>query len=44
MQIVRIHQPGGPEALQLEEVAEPTPDSGEVRIRALAIGVGVQMF
>lgn len=40
MQIVRIHQPGGPDALQLEEVAEPMPNSGEVRIRALAIGVG----
>ena len=40
MHIVRIHQPGGPEALQLEQVAEPTPKSGEVRIKAMAIGVG----
>jgi len=40
MQIVRIHQPGGPEALQLEEVGEPSPKSGEVRIKAMAIGVG----
>ena len=40
MHIVRIHQPGGPEALQLEEVADPSPKSGEVRIKARAIGVG----
>ena len=40
MHIVRIHQPGGPEALQLEQVEEPTPKSGEVRIKAMAIGVG----
>jgi NADPH2:quinone reductase len=40
MHIVRIHQPGGPEALKLEEVAEPLPKSGEVRIKAMAIGVG----
>ena len=40
MLIVRIHQPGGPEALQLEQVAEPSPKPGEVRIKAMAIGVG----
>ena len=40
MHIVRIHQPGGPEALQLEQVAEPSPKPGEVRIKAMAIGVG----
>jgi NADPH2:quinone reductase len=40
MHIVRIHQPGGPEALQLEDVAEPQPQAGEVRIKAMAIGVG----
>lgn len=40
MKIVRIHQPGGPEALQLEEVAAPTPKPGEVRVKAMAIGVG----
>jgi NADPH2:quinone reductase len=40
MHIVRVHQPGGPEALQLEEVGEPSPKSGEVRIKAMAIGVG----
>ena len=40
MQIVRIHQPGGPEALQLEEVTAPSPKLGEVRIKAMAIGVG----
>ena len=40
MHIVRSHQPGGPEALQLEQVAEPSPRPGEVRIKAMAIGVG----
>ena len=40
MHIVRIHQPGGPEALQLEEVAAPLAKSGEVRIKAMALGVG----
>ena len=40
MHIVRIHQPGGPEALQLEEVTAPSPKLGEVRINAMAIGVG----
>ena len=40
MHIVRIHQPGGPEALQLEQVAEPSARPGEVRIKAMAIGVG----
>ena len=40
MHIVRVHQPGGPEALQVEEVVEPNPKPGEVRIKAMAIGVG----
>lgn len=40
MKIVRFHQYGGPEVLKVEEVPEPAPGSGEVRVRAEAIGVG----
>lgn len=40
MHIVRIHKPGGPEALRLEQAEEPIPKWGEVRIKAMAIGVG----
>jgi NADPH2:quinone reductase len=40
MQIVRVHQPGGPEALRIEHAPEPTPQAGEVRVKAHAIGVG----
>ncbi|MBL1257157.1 quinone oxidoreductase [Methylocystis sp. Sn-Cys] len=36
---IRVHHPGGPEALQLEEVALPAPGPGEVQIRHRAIGV-----
>ncbi len=41
MRIVRFHEHGGPEALRVEDVAEPAPGLGEVRVRAEAIGVGV---
>ena len=40
MQVVRVHQPGGPEALCIEEVPLPMPGPGEVRVQAHAIGVG----
>jgi NADPH2:quinone reductase len=40
MQIVRVHQPGGPEALRIEHAPEPMPQAGEVRVKAHAIGVG----
>lgn len=36
---IRVHQPGGPDALQLEEVALAPPGPGEVQIRQRAIGV-----
>lgn len=36
---IRVHHPGGPEALQLEEVDLPAPGPGEVQIRHRAIGV-----
>src|SRR5690242_13802323 len=36
---VRIHRPGGPEALQLDEIELPAPGPHEVRLRHTAIGV-----
>ncbi|WP_442753362.1 quinone oxidoreductase family protein [Methylocystis sp. JAN1] len=36
---IRVHRPGGPEALQLEEVELAAPGPGEVQIRHRAIGV-----
>jgi NADPH:quinone reductase len=36
---MRIHQPGGPEALTWEEVALPPPGPGEVRVRHTAVGL-----
>ncbi len=40
MKIVRFHEYGGPEVLQVEDVPEPEPGPCEVRVRAEAIGVG----
>ena len=37
--IVRMHQHGGPEVLNLEDVTLPAPGAGEVRIRVEAIGL-----
>jgi NADPH:quinone reductase len=39
MKAVRIHQTGGPEVLQLEDIAEPRPGPGEVLVRLEAIGL-----
>jgi NADPH:quinone reductase-like Zn-dependent oxidoreductase len=39
MQAVRVHRYGGPEQLQLEQVARPEPRDGEVLIRVHAAGV-----
>lgn len=36
---VRIHEFGGPEVLQIEDVIVPEPASGQVRIRVKAIGL-----
>lgn len=37
--IVRFHQTGGPEVLQLEDLPLPEPAAGEVRLRVKAIGL-----
>jgi NADPH2:quinone reductase len=39
MQAIRVAAPGGPEALQIEEVPTPEPGPGQVRIRVEAAGV-----
>jgi NADPH2:quinone reductase len=39
MKAVRIHAPGGPEALRFEDVPEPTPRAGEALVRIEAAGV-----
>ena len=36
MKAVRFHEVGGPEVLRYEEVEQPTPGAGEVRIRVAA--------
>lgn len=39
MRAVRVHRPGGPEVLELEEIPVPTPREGWVRIRVRAFGL-----
>ena len=39
MHAIRQHEHGGPEVLRYEEVPDPTPGPGQVRIRVEAIGV-----
>ena len=36
---VRVHKPGGPEALVYEAIDLPEPGPGEVRIRQHAVGL-----
>lgn len=39
MQAIRVHTPGGPEALKLEDVPVPEPKAGEALVRIEAAGV-----
>src|SRR5579871_2660665 len=39
MQAIRVHETGGPEVLQLDEVALPEPGPGQVRVKIEAVGV-----
>ncbi|HLC20663.1 MAG TPA: NADPH:quinone oxidoreductase family protein [Candidatus Methylomirabilis sp.] len=39
MKAIRVHEPGGPEALQYEEAPDPRPEPGEVLIRVEAAGI-----
>lgn len=39
MKVVRVHQYGGPEAMQLDELPTPEPGAGQVRVKVEAAGV-----
>ena len=39
MKAIRIHNFGGPDVLQYEDVPEPRPGQGDIRIRVIAAGV-----
>lgn len=39
MKAIRVHQPGGPEAMTYEDVADPEPGEGEAVVRIEAAGV-----
>lgn len=39
MKAIRVHRPGGPEVLQMEEIPRPEPRAGWVRIRVRAFGL-----
>jgi NADPH:quinone reductase len=41
LKIVRFHEFGGPDVLRVENVPDPVPGPGEIRVRSEAIGVGV---
>jgi NADPH:quinone reductase-like Zn-dependent oxidoreductase len=39
MKAIRVHRPGGPEVLRIEEIPRPEPRAGWVRIRVRAFGL-----
>ena len=39
MKAIRVHRPGGPEVLEIEELPRPEPRAGSVRIRVRAFGL-----
>ncbi|MBI4670174.1 MAG: quinone oxidoreductase [Chloroflexi bacterium] len=39
MHAIRIHETGGPDVLQYDEIETPHPDAGQVRVKLHAIGV-----
>lgn len=39
MKAIRVHEFGGPDVMQLEEVPDPQPGAGDVRVRVRAAGV-----
>lgn len=39
MKAIRVHTPGGPEALRLDELSLPEPGAGQVRVKIEAAGV-----
>jgi len=39
MKAIRVHAPGGPEVMKLEDVPEPQPKAGEAVVKLEAAGV-----
>ena len=39
MKAIRVHAPGGPESMKLEEMAAPTPAAGQAQVKLEACGV-----
>jgi NADPH2:quinone reductase len=39
MKAIRVHQPGGPDVMKLEEVPDPKPGAKQVLVRLKAVGV-----
>ena len=39
MKAIRVHTPGGPEVMKLEEVADPTPAAGQALVKLEAAGL-----
>lgn len=39
MKAIRVHAPGGPETLKVEDIPEPTPGSGQAAVKLEAIGL-----
>ena len=39
MKAIRVHTPGGVEALRYEDVATPTPKAGEALVKIEAVGI-----
>src|SRR3989442_1766176 len=39
MKAIRVHAPGGPEAMRCEDVPEPTPGPGDAIVKIAAAGV-----
>src|ERR1700746_1043725 len=39
MKAIRVHTPGGPEVLRLEDVPEPKPEAGQAVVKIEAAGV-----
>src|SRR5258705_7347079 len=39
MKAIRVHAPGGPESMKLEDVAAPAPGAGQAQVKLEACGV-----
>jgi NADPH:quinone reductase-like Zn-dependent oxidoreductase len=40
MKVARIHEFGAPDVIRIDDVAQPTPNEGEILVRVAAAGVG----